>query len=49
MSGYERPQDAEEVWPGHGLEVISKPFSRAALLAAISRLLGTSSSGADPE
>jgi PAS domain S-box-containing protein len=48
MSGYERPREAGEIWPDEGLEVISKPFSRAALLAAISRLLGTSTSGGDP-
>jgi PAS domain S-box-containing protein len=48
MSGYEPPREASEIWPGEGLEVISKPFSRAALLAAISRLLGTSTSGSDP-
>jgi PAS domain S-box-containing protein len=49
MSGYERPQDASETWPGQGLQVIGKPFSRAALLATVSRLLGTSPAGADPE
>jgi PAS domain S-box-containing protein len=49
MSGYERPQDAGEIWPGPGLEVIRKPFSRAALLATIGQLLGTSTSGTDPE
>jgi two-component system cell cycle sensor histidine kinase/response regulator CckA len=49
MSGYERPREASEVWPGDNLEVISKPFSRAALLAAISRLLGTSTSGGEPQ
>jgi two-component system, cell cycle sensor histidine kinase and response regulator CckA len=49
MSGYERPQDASEIWPGEGLQVISKPFSRAALLATIGQLLGTSTSGAGPE
>jgi PAS domain S-box-containing protein len=45
MSGYERPQDASETWPGEGLQVIGKPFSRAALLATVSRLLGTSPAG----
>jgi PAS domain S-box-containing protein len=49
MSGYERPQDASEIWPGEDLQVISKPFSRAALLATISQLLGTSTSGSGPE
>ena len=48
MSGYERPQDASETWPGETLQVIGKPFSRAALLATVSRLLGTSPTGAAP-
>jgi two-component system cell cycle sensor histidine kinase/response regulator CckA len=45
MSGYERPRDASETWPGEGLQVIGKPFSRAALLATVSRLLGASRAG----
>jgi two-component system, cell cycle sensor histidine kinase and response regulator CckA len=48
MSGYERPQDASETWPGEGVQVIGKPFSRAALLATVSRLLGTSPAGTGP-
>ncbi|HWN63554.1 MAG TPA: response regulator [Streptosporangiaceae bacterium] len=48
MSGYERPHDASETWPGEGLQVIGKPFSRAALLATVSRLLGTSPAEAGP-
>jgi two-component system, cell cycle sensor histidine kinase and response regulator CckA len=46
MSGYERPHNASETWPGEGVQVIGKPFSRAALLATVSRLLGASSAGA---
>jgi PAS domain S-box-containing protein len=49
MSGYERPPDASETWPGEGLQVIGKPFSRAALLATVSRLLGASAAGAGPQ
>ncbi len=49
MSGYERPPDASETWPGESLQVIGKPFSRAALLATVSRLLGASARGAHPE
>jgi two-component system, cell cycle sensor histidine kinase and response regulator CckA len=49
MSGYERPPDASETWPGEGVQVIGKPFSRAALLATVSELLSISSAGADPE
>jgi PAS domain S-box-containing protein len=48
MSGYERPQDPGETWPGKTLQVIGKPFSRAALLATVSQLLGASSPGAGP-
>jgi len=40
MSGYERPPGASETWPREGVQVIGKPFSRAALLATVSRLLG---------
>jgi two-component system, cell cycle sensor histidine kinase and response regulator CckA len=40
MSGYERPPGASETWPGEGVQVIGKPFSRAVLLATVSRLLG---------
>jgi hypothetical protein len=47
MSGYERPQNPSETWPGENLQVIGKPFSRAALLATVSQLLGTSSAEAD--
>jgi CheY-like chemotaxis protein len=49
MSGYERPPDGSETWPGESLQVIGKPFSRAALLTTVSRLLGTSVRGPDPE
>ena len=47
MSGYERPQDPGAIWPGESLQVIGKPFSRAALLATVSRLLGASAAAAD--
>ena len=49
MSGYERPQNPGETWPGENLQVIGKPFSRAALLATVSQVLGMSSLGADPQ
>jgi signal transduction histidine kinase/CheY-like chemotaxis protein len=49
MSGYERPPDGSEAWPGESLQVIGKPFSRTALLTTVSRLLGTSVRGPDPE
>jgi hypothetical protein len=49
MSGYERPPDGSETWPGESLQVIGKPFSRAALLATVSGLLGTGVRGPDPE
>jgi two-component system, cell cycle sensor histidine kinase and response regulator CckA len=45
MSGYERPPEASETWPGESLQVIAKPFSRAALLATVSQLLGTRAPG----
>lgn len=48
MSGYERPRDASETWPGEGVQVIGKPFSRAVLLGTVSRLLGTGPAGATP-
>ena len=48
MSGYERPRDASETWPGENHPAIGKPFSRAALLATVSRLLGTGPAGTDP-
>jgi CheY-like chemotaxis protein len=49
MSGYERPPGGSETWPGESLQVIGKPFSRAALLATVSHLLGTGVRGPDPE
>ena len=49
MSGYERPPDGSETWPGESLQVIGKPFSRAALLVTVSQLLGTGVRGPDPE
>jgi response regulator RpfG family c-di-GMP phosphodiesterase len=39
----------QDGWPGESLQVIGKPFSRAALLTTVSRLLGTSVRGPDPE
>ncbi len=39
MSGYERPGDLTDSWPGAGIEVIGKPFSRAALLARVTQVL----------
>ncbi len=48
MSGYERPDDAGETWPGESLQVVGKPFSRASLLATVSRLLGAGPAGTDP-
>jgi two-component system, cell cycle sensor histidine kinase and response regulator CckA len=45
MSAYERPQDPSQTWPGASHQVISKPFSRAALLVTVSQLLGTSAAG----
>jgi len=49
MSGYERPDDAGQTWPGESLQVVGKPFSRAALLATVSRLLGAGPAGTDPD
>jgi PAS domain S-box-containing protein len=49
MSGYERPPDGSETWPGESLQVIGKPFSRTALLTTVSRLLGTGVRGPAPE
>jgi PAS domain S-box-containing protein len=43
MSGYERPDAVGDSWPDPGTEVISKPFSRAALLAKVSQMLATAS------
>jgi CheY-like chemotaxis protein len=45
MSGYERPPDASATWPGESLQVIAKPFSRTALLATVSQLLGSRAPG----
>jgi PAS domain S-box-containing protein len=39
MSGYERPGTGEDGWPEPGMQVIAKPFSRAALLARVTQLL----------
>jgi two-component system, cell cycle sensor histidine kinase and response regulator CckA len=39
MSGYDRKGTAAESWPDPGTHVIPKPFSRAALLAGITRAL----------
>ncbi|HEY5984767.1 MAG TPA: ATP-binding protein [Streptosporangiaceae bacterium] len=39
MSGYDPRGTATESWPGPETQVIPKPFSRAALLAAVSRAL----------
>jgi len=39
MSGYEQQGGTGEGWPEPGAQVISKPFSRAALLARVSQLL----------
>jgi len=49
MSAYERPADAGETWPAESVQVMGKPFSRAALLATVSRLLGAGPAGTDPE
>jgi PAS domain S-box-containing protein len=47
MSGYEQQDVAEEGWPDRGAQVISKPFSRGALLAKVAQML-TSNAYADP-
>jgi hypothetical protein len=39
MSGYERQSIAGEGWPDPGTEIISKPFSRAALLTRVTQML----------
>jgi PAS domain S-box-containing protein len=39
MSGYERPEDASEGWPGDTVPVLGKPFSRSVLLTAVAQLL----------
>ena len=39
MSGYERQSIAGEGWPDPGTEIISKPFSRAALLTRVTAML----------
>ena len=39
MSGYEPQGAAAEGWPDPGAQVISKPFSRAALLARVTQML----------
>lgn len=56
MSGYAEPAAAEPAaagagWPGPAAQVISKPFSRAALLAAVTQLLAAApemSAGGQP-
>lgn len=40
MSGYERPDDAVG-WPGPGVAVIAKPFSRSALLTRIAQAMSS--------
>jgi PAS domain S-box-containing protein len=47
MSGYEQQDVAEEGWPDLEAQVISKPFSRGALLAKVAQML-TSNAYADP-
>lgn len=42
MSGYERPDDVAHGWPGPEVQIIAKPFSRAALLARVTRVLAAS-------
>ena len=39
MSGYERQGIGGEGWPDPGTEIISKPFSRAALLTRVTQML----------
>jgi PAS domain S-box-containing protein len=39
MSGYELQEATAEDWPGPEAQVLGKPFSRAALLARVTRLL----------
>jgi hypothetical protein len=39
MSGYEQLEATAEDWPGPEAQVISKPFSRAALLARVTQAL----------
>jgi PAS domain S-box-containing protein len=39
MSGYEQPDADVAGWPQSGTQVISKPFSRAALLARVTQVL----------
>jgi PAS domain S-box-containing protein len=46
MSGYEQLEATAEDWPGSEAQVISKPFSRAALLARVTQAL-TADTGAD--
>lgn len=46
MSGYDQCFPAGEGWPGPEAQVISKPFSRAALLAMITQMLAAGA-GAD--
>ena len=41
MSGYEQLEATAEDWPGLEAQVISKPFSRAALLARVTQALTT--------
>jgi hypothetical protein len=47
MSGYERYYPAGEGWPDPEAQVISKPFSRAALLAMVTQMLAVNM-GAGP-
>jgi PAS domain S-box-containing protein len=48
MSGYERPADLADSWPGTETHVLAKPFSRAALLTAVSELLAAGSPAGHP-
>jgi CheY-like chemotaxis protein len=44
MSGYERPDDTTAGWPDAHMQVIGKPFSRAALLARVTEVLAARTS-----
>jgi CheY-like chemotaxis protein len=39
MSGYERPGAVTDSWPEAETQIISKPFTRAALLARVAQVL----------
>jgi two-component system cell cycle sensor histidine kinase/response regulator CckA len=39
MSGYEQQQRSGEEWPDQALEIVRKPFSRAALLGRVTQVL----------